>query len=127
MLVAAGCSDSFTSPIALEGTYDLEYVQGQPLPSGVQQTPTAYVVYTGGVLVLRADATFDAELYGQTTNPQYGTVVNTTDAASGTYSVSGNQIYVHVTSASGEELAGDATGTVSGSTVTIGALTFVRR
>lgn len=121
--VFAGCGgDSATGPGSITGTYELQTVDGDPLPYVVVQIGADRLEITGGRITLNADNTFSDRLEfrlvedGETTDPDPETVT-------GTYQASGSS--VTLTYPGGET----STVTVSGGTLTqsVEGITFVYR
>ena len=105
VLTTAGVWDSTdtTSPDGLVGTYTLVSVNGQSLPATFEQS-----TITGGSIVISASTfTYTESRTGQANH-----------VTSGTWSQSGSTITFHPTSAGDNQ---DATGTLSGSQLTIDA------
>ena len=91
LLVFTACGDS-TGPNARVGAYELTSINGQGLPQIVDQDPQTgeTLEITAGLVTLNSDGTFtDRTDYRFTSGTQ---VFNDFDEASGTYSISGNNV-----------------------------------
>ena len=92
--VLAACGDSTgpsrTGTTGIAGTYNLQTVNGSPLPYTVIQVGQDKLEVTAGRVTLTADRTFSASItFRETEN---GTATTTTETDSGTYTQNGTAI-----------------------------------
>lgn len=110
-LALAACGgDKSTGPVAVEGSYTLRTVNGQPLPGVVYQEPGYKLEVVSATLTLNADASFTDSGTWRETNGTTVTTSSSTDV--GTWTRNGNS-FTLVYPATGGTLAG----TISGSSL----------
>lgn len=122
---AAGCSDSTTNPSDITGTYAIESFNGQLLPADISTTNDFVATLTDGQLLLRSDRTYRVDANYSVLDRATGGIEADTETDTGTYTLNGNTITVR----SDDTATGNpgASGTVSGSRITLAGYAFVRR
>jgi hypothetical protein len=88
----AACSD-LTGPGSLTGTYDLRSVNGQGLPYTVDQSALYRLDLAGSSLTLHRDGTYTTTFLWRETIR--GSTTTDTEHFEGTYSRSGDEIYLY--------------------------------
>ena len=110
-LAACGDDDGTGPSTNIVGTFNLQTVNGAPLPVTLSQAGTDRLDLTAGQITFREDRTFTAEITFREISG--GLTTNETDGQIGTYTVSGNTVQLTST------LDGTvATATISGNTLT---------
>lgn len=117
VVLATACgSSTSTGPASLAGTWNLTTVNGSSLPAVIQTFPPDTAWLTNGTVVL-TDSTWD---FSATVGFSLaGVHTDTTEADSGSYTMSGNTLSMRS--------VGDTsvtTATVNGSTITVAAVGF---
>ena len=111
--VLAACGSS-TEPEPIWGTYDLQSVAGQPLPSVLTQEGTSSIEASAGQMWLNSDMTFSQSLTFRYTS-SVGAVTTATETDTGTFTVSGSTL----TFTSSDPGLDPYTGSLVGNTLTI--------
>lgn len=118
LVAAAACGDSATSAASVAGTYNLQTVNGSPLPF-LEQPSGPKIELLSEQLVLTSSGTFTITDQERTT-PTGGSPSTQTLTFSGTYTLSGNTATFVVTNTPGTTI-----GTFSGSILTISERGFL--
>lgn len=115
--LAAGCGDVLSPNGSVVGTYELDTYQGEPVPLVVDEQRGVYrLEVLDGVVDLRDDRTFTADVRTRDTDLETGTATIEGDPVSGRYTVRGGTITF--TNTTDVEFDG-AQATVRGNTLTL--------
>lgn len=113
VLLLGACTDSTGLNGDVSGTYTLRTVGGQPLPyTEPNQDPSDYFTINGGAFTLNSNGNSTETLSYTETVP--GQQTNTTSTCFGTYSQSGNTIFVSEPTAANPDCGGTFTASWNG-------------